>query len=370
MRSPRHALASPIAVAFAAAALACSRPAPIQVGLVTGLTGRHYDLGLSSRNGVELAVQDVNAAGGVSGRRLEVLVRDDGHDPELARRAVTSLVQAGVVAIVGHATSAMAEATLPIVNREQVLMVSPTVSATQFRGKDDWLVLMQSTVAESARAFTAHVTARRVARQVTVVYDLSNAAYTKAWHDGFKESFEAAGGAVRALPFTSGQGSMRGVAEQALAGGADGVLLVANALDTAALAQHLRLRAPGVPILGAEWGFTNDVLANGGGAVEGAIFVQKVNLADESPRFRAFAERYAARFGRSADFAAALAYETVLVLAAALERDATREGVRGALLGLGAVDGLQGQLRFDRNGDAERRHFVMTIRDGKIVPVE
>ena len=367
--TPRRTLA--ISLVALAAAAGCSEPQPIRIGLVTGLTGRHYDLGLSSRNGVELAVQELNAAGGIKGRKLEVVVRDDGQDPERARRAVTELVGGGVVAIIGHATSSMAEATLPIVNRERVLMVSPTVSSSAFAGKDDWFVMMQPSTAESTRVFAAWVISREVARRVSVVYDLSNLSYTQAWVDAFRARFEGEGRTVRPLPFTSGQvRSMRDLAASALAGGADGVLLVANALDTAALAQQLRLLSPTVPIFGGEWGFTNDVVVNGGRAVEGAVFMSKVNLTDDSPRYHAFRQAYEARYSRGVDFAAVMAYESVKLLAAALERDATREGVRAALLGLGTFEGLQGPVRIDAYGDAERRHYVMTIRGGRVVPVE
>lgn len=357
--------------ALAAAAGACSEPQPIRIGLVTGLTGRHYDLGLSSRNGVELAVSEVNAAGGVKGRKIELLIRDDGQDAEQARRAVNDLVGAGVVAIIGHATSAMAEATLPIVNRDRVLMVSPTVSSAAFEGKDDWFVMMQSSTTGSARMLSAYLVSHRIARSVSVVYDLSNLSYTKAWYDTFHAAFEGAGRTVRPVTFTSGRvRSMRDLAASALSGGADAVLIIANALDTAALAQQLRLLSSAVPLLGAEWGFTNDVVVNGGRAVEGAVFTQKVNLADETPRFQVFRRGYEARYSRSVDFAAVFAYETVKLLGAALEQDATREGVRAAVLRLGAFEGLQGTVRINEHGDAERRPYVMTIRGGRVVPVE
>src|SRR5512141_700268 len=94
-------------VVIAAVALACARGEPIRVGMVSGLTGRHSDLGISSRNGATLAISEINDAGGIAGRRLELVVRDDGQDPEHARRAVSELVHAGVVAMIGHVTSSM-----------------------------------------------------------------------------------------------------------------------------------------------------------------------------------------------------------------------------------------------------------------------
>jgi branched-chain amino acid transport system substrate-binding protein len=248
---------------------------PIRVGFVSGLTGRHYGLGLSSRNGVTLAVEELNAAGGIGGRPLDLLVRDDEQDPAAARRAVEELVEAGVVAIIGHATSAMAEATLPIVDARRVLMISPTVSASAFERRDDWLVLLYPSTTVSGRVTARHLLSRGV-RRVTAILDLSNEPYVRSWHDAFKAALEAGGGAVpRVITFTSGRvESYAALVEGAVPPGTDGVVLLANALDSATLAQQLRKRGP-VQIVGSEWAFTNDVVVHGGSAVEGAIFPQK-----------------------------------------------------------------------------------------------
>jgi branched-chain amino acid transport system substrate-binding protein len=264
----------------------------------------------------------------------------------------------------------MAEVTIPIVNREHVLMVSPTVSSSAFLEKDDWFVMLHPSTTESGKVLADHVSSHHLARKITVVYDLSNRTYTQAWYDAFKAGLDGLGRTVRPLPFTAGQVSSWGaMAEQALAGGADGVAIVANALDTAAFCQQVRLRSA-VPIFGAEWGFTHDALVSGGRAVEGAIFVMKVDLADDSPRFVGFKQAYLERFGRPVDFASVMAYEALQVLAEALRRDPTREGVRREVLSLGSFEGLQGPVRIDAFGDGKRRHYVVTVRDGRVVPAE
>lgn len=351
--------------------VACRPPEPIKVGFVSGLSGRHYDLGISSRNGVQLAVAEINAGGGIGGRPIELLVRDDEQNADAARAAVQDLVRQGVVAIIGHATSSMAEATLPIVDRARVLMVSPTVSSSAFRGKDDWFVMLHPSTAESAAKMADWLARSGGPRRVTVVFDLSNLAYTQSWHDHFKVEQERHGGTVTSLPFTSGQvGSWAELAAQALAGKPDAVLLIANALDAAALAQQLRKARPGLPLLGTEWGFTHDVLAHAGSAVEGAHFIQKVDVNSSTPRYQRFKAAYEGRFNRPVDFAAILAYEAAEVLAAGLRRDATRAGVRSAVLGMGTFRGLQTDFTIDRFGDVQRRHFVMTVRGGETVRVE
>jgi len=361
-----------LAGGLAAAISACGQPEPLRVGFVSGLTGRHYDLGISSRNGVQLAAAEINASGGIGGRPLEILVRDDEQKTDAARAAVEDLIRVGVVAIIGHATSSMVEATIPIVDREHVLMVSPTVGAGAFRGQDDWFVSLYPSTAETASLLAGWVNRGGARPRVAILYDLSNRAYTQSWHDQFGAEHERYGGTLAAsIPFDSGEvASWSGLASRALAARPDAVLLVANALDSAALAQQLRKVRPGLQLLGTEWGFTHDVLAQGGKAVEGAIVMEKVNVNDAAPRYRRFQIAYEARFNRPVDFAAVFAYEATQLLAEALRRDPTRPGVRAAVLGMKRFPGLQADFTLDRFGDVHRSNFVMTVRDGRMALLE
>lgn len=359
------------ALLAAALVLAACQKEPIKVGGAFGLSGRHYDLGVSGRNGATLAVEDLNAAGGIGGRRLELLVRDDQQDPEAARRAVQGLVDQGVVAIIGHMTSSMTEATLPLANQAHVLLVSPTTSASSFQGLDDWLVMLYPSTRTSVDMLAARMHGVDGVHRLAVIYDLSNRAFTQSWHDLVKARMAQGRGEVLSVPFTSGaERSLGEVVDQALAGRPDGVLVVANALDSASLCQQVRKRSATVRLYGTDWGFTKDVLAQGGRAVEGATFTLKVNMGEQQPAFVRFRDAYQARFSRAPDFAALLAYEAVQLVAEGLRRDTTREGLRRAVLGLGTFHGLQEDFHVDRFGDVERRQFLMTVRDGRIVPVE
>lgn len=371
MRAPR-VLAMLLALALGAG---CRRAEPIRVGLVAGLSGRHYDLGVACRNGAQLAVEDVNAAGGVGGRPLELLVRDDAQDVETARRAVRALIDAGVVAIVGHCTSSMAQATLPIVNEARVLMISPTVSSGALLGLDDWLVLADASGTTTAEGLAGYFARTRAGPVVNVVLDASNRAYTEPWRRTFTATLEAREGRVaRVVEFTSGQvGSYAALAGEALDGAPDAVLIVANAFDTALLAQQLRKRTPGaggVQLLGTGWSFTDDLVRHGGSAVERALFVHKVNPDDTRPPATRFRSIYSERFGTAPFFAAIEAYDAVQVLAAGLARDPTREGVRREILSIGTFRGLTEEFTIDRFGDAHRRNHISTVRDGRFLLVE
>ncbi len=359
---------SALIVSFAA----CEPTGPIKIGFVGGLTGRHYNLGISGRNGVTLALEEANAQGGVNGRRIELIVKDDKQDKAEAVRVVEELIAEKVPVVIGHMTSAMSEATLPIVNARGVLMVSPTTSSSFFAGKDDSFIMLHPSTAIGAGILAAYVREKRAIRTVAIVYDLSNKAYTASWHDNFKREFEQRGGAVvSSLTFTSGEKtSFLDLAASALQERPQAILVVANALDTALICQQVRKLDTGVQILGTEWAFTADILKHGGRTIEGVVFIEKVNIKSEAPAYVAFRDNYRKRFEQDPDFAAVLGYDAFRVVQEALKQDPSGKDLKRAILGIGKFAGLQGPFEIDANGDAARRHYIMTVRDNDFALVE
>jgi branched-chain amino acid transport system substrate-binding protein len=356
---------------LAPVALACARE-PIRVGMVASLTGRNTDLGISSRNAVALAVSEIDQAGGIAGRKLELVVRDDGHEPERARRAVEELSAAGVVAILGPTSSTMAEVVVPVADREKVLLVSPMVASPAFSGLDDWFVRVAPTADVAGRGLAGEIVARGLAHHMAVVWDRGNRAYAQPWAEAFAARLRASGRPVESVPYVADAAfSFDALAEEVLRTGVDGVAVCASALDVAALFQQLRKRSATVRLFGSEWAFTQELLVQGGEATEGALFPAAMDMDDDSPRFRRLVTAYEARYQRPVDFAAVRSYEAAQLLAEALRRDRTRSGVRAAVLEVGAAfPGLQGTIQLDRFGDAVRTYSLFTVAHGRMVKVK
>ena len=91
----------------------------LTIGFVGGLSGRVADLGVSGRDGAILAVEEINAAGGIAGAPVTLLIRDDGQDAQKLTQAVQGLIDDGVTGIVGPMTSSMAVVAAPLVKRSR-----------------------------------------------------------------------------------------------------------------------------------------------------------------------------------------------------------------------------------------------------------
>ena len=251
--------------------LICTPPEPIRIGFVGGTSGRVADLGIAGRDAVVLAVELRNQTGGVAGRKVDLLIKDDEQNPEVAQRVVRELIDQGAVAIVGPMTSAMAIAVVPIANESRVLLMSPTASSDQFSNRDDYFFRVNASTLDNATRIAQHHLKQQPVRRFAAAYDLSNQSYSESWLDGFRAAYIRGGGEViKAFGFKSGgEKTFLQLAQDLLSTQADGVLIVANSMDTALLCQQIRKLDQRTPIITSEWAATERLIELGGKSVEG-----------------------------------------------------------------------------------------------------
>lgn len=369
LASGRRAASALLLAAAALALQACGRPEPLRIGFIGGLSGRVADLGVAGRNGAMLAVEQRNAAGGINGRPVELVVRDDRQDAAQAQAAMRELVGLKVAAVVGPMTSAMAVAVAPLADASQTVLVSPTATTNELAEKDDYFLRVIARTREYARRNAQHLGGRLGLTRIVALYDMGNRAYTESWLADFRAAFEKGSGSVIAsLPFQSGgEVHLDQLAEQALAAGGDGVLILANSLDTAMLCQQLRLRNRDIPIAAAEWGGTERLLELGGSAVEGLTVAQFVDRDSRAPAYVAFREAYLKRFGLEPGFAGVAAFDATQVVLQALASAPGGAALKQHILATGRYPGLQADVVFDAHGDASRPTFLTTVHQGRFV---
>ncbi len=350
----------------------CGDPEPIRVGFVGCMTGRLSDLGVAGRNGVILAMEEQEAAGGIQGRHLTLLTRDDRQDPGVALKVDQELIDQGVVAVIGHMTSAMTMAALPLVNRAGVLMISPTTTTNQLNGLDDELIRIMPPNRAETDHLTRYAYDRLGLRSMAVMYDLSNQGYSADYAENFKQAFEGLGGRLdHAIQFTSRPGlDFADMAVRLLRPDLDGILIVAGAMDTAMICQHIRMQGIHLPVISSGWAMTEDLVHYGGKAVDGVVFSHLLNLKSRGDRYVGFKKQYRDRFGTDPSFASVHAYEAARMLFDGLEKTRNPSELKQAILEQDRFFGVQGDFRLDSYGDAQRKRFRTVLRRGEYEAVE
>jgi branched-chain amino acid transport system substrate-binding protein len=350
---------------------ACGQPESLRIGFIGGLSGRVADLGIGGRNGATLAVEMRNRLGGVNGRTVKLIAEDDQQDPAIARSATARILSSRVEAIVGPMTSAIALEILPLANQTQVPLISPTVTSSLLTGKDDYFFRVVAQTTEYARKSAAFQYGRGL-RRIASVHDLRNQAYCESWLQDFRTSFENQGGRlVTSLDFTSSNEQHFGeIARQLIATRADGILILANSVDAAMIAQQIRKLDARIHLATSEWAGTERLIELGGKAVEGMFVSQFIDRENSQPRFLAFRDAYRERFGHDPGFAGLTAFDATNVALDALEKRSAGQTLKQALLAQKRFSGAQSTIEFDDNGDAHRETYFTTVKAGLFVLVD
>ena len=326
--------------------------------------------GFAAPRSSRLAIEQFNRAGGLNGRMVELIAKDDAQNKETAAKSAQELVAAKVQAVIGPFTSGMAEVIVPITGAAGVFEISPTITSMAFYGKDDNLFRINRTTSDNAQDY-ARVMLGRGQRHIAVAYDTRNLNFTKSWLDQFRTAVQAQGASLAAeVPYESSPDADFGsVIRQLLVSKPDSLLFISGALDVARLAQQARKQAPALPIAASEWASTEQLVELGGDVVQGLLIVQNYDRNDESPRFKEFSEAYFKRFQRSPGYSSVSAYDAATVVLTALKQRRDGETLKQAALRSGPYQGLQQTIVFDANGDTTRKVYFNEIRNGRYAPI-
>jgi branched-chain amino acid transport system substrate-binding protein len=348
------------------------KKSPVKIGFVSSLTGKQSDLGIPARNAVMLAVKEKNQQGGLLGRPIVLLVKDDRYDPETAVKVDRELIDSGVVAIIGHVTSSMSEAVLPLINEKKMLMISPTTASSRLAGIKDHFFRMFEPVRASAGQLAELAFRKHSVKTMAAVYDLANEAYAADYFESFRSAYEQVGGRmVQTQTFSSGQVSgFLHLAEKMKEYNPDGVLVVAGGLDTALICQQIAKLSWHPALFASPWSMTNDVVKHGGRSVDGIRSIIPLNPDDDSPPYQAFRDKFRAEFGQQPGFSAVCAFEAATALFMAYEQaGGDVASLPRTLLAIRKFPGLQGDVVIDEYGDAHRKGFITTVQDGRMIRV-
>jgi len=345
------------ALAAGLLALSCSGiKEPVMIGLLCGLSGGNADLGEAGRNGALIAVDEANSRGGAAGHPVVLVVRDDGNDPEKARSGARELIRQRVAAIVGPFNTSMTEAAMEVTEEAEQVLFSPTATAMQLVGKDDYLLRLNSTSRENAEDYADFMFHRRNYRRVSIAADLQNQAFTESWYVEFRKAFRSLRGEILDVVWfdsrmLSGYGQMTA---SLLASKPDTLLFIANSVDVARISQQIRKQDSEIPIMAVEWAGTQQLVELGGKAVDGVEVLQIYDRFNLQEGFLQFADLYRQRFGSEPSFSSILAYDAVRIVLEAWTRREKGESMKEAILRNSPYQGLQQEIRLDANGDSRR----------------
>jgi len=343
---------------------------PIKIGLMVTLTGVYPDLGREIRDGALLAVQMINEEGGINGRPVELIIRDNKYSIEQAKLNYQELVNENVVAVIGPATSTTAKNLLPIINQKKILTIAPTPTSTELAGLDDYMIRLRPTNKEDAKTLAKYVTENLKVKKVAIIYDVINPSYTKDFINNFKTHFSEKV-SFFIYPFDEKNISIKNLAKQILSQSPDAVLIITEVYNADLLIQNLKIvNSPNILLLIAPWAKSPKLIEQGGKRAEGVLTVDTVDEEYKGKFYESFKNKFIERFGHNPNFASCNGFESVIIIKKAIEKGAVKETMKETLLRIGKFEGLQGEITINKFGDREINPFIFKVENGRFKRVE
>jgi branched-chain amino acid transport system substrate-binding protein len=342
----------------------------IVVGEFGSLTGAEATFGQSTHNGIMLAMDEVNSAGGVNGRKVRVITEDDQSKAEEAARAVQKLIsQNSVVAVLGEVASSNSLAAAPICQSNKTPMITPSSTNEKVTMVGDYIFRMCFIDPYQGEAMANYLYKTLKKTKAAVLVDVKSD-YSTGLAANFERTFVANGGKiVGKQSYAKGDSDFRAQLTTLKGTNPDVVFVPGYYNDIGQIAIQARDLGMTMPLAGGDGWESPKLIEIGGKALEGCFYSNHYHVDDPSPAVREFVQKYEARYGAKPDSLAALGYDSARVLADAIKRAGTTEGVklRDAIAATKDFDGVTGKITLgpDRN-PIGKKLVVLQIEKGQL----
>jgi branched-chain amino acid transport system substrate-binding protein len=371
MKRAGFLLSAALCAAFLAFSGCKAKSDDIVIGGIFPLSGPVAVYGIEARNGIELAIEEINGAGGINGRKVALISEDDTGQPDISVNAYRKLTaQDKVNIIIGSLTTGCTIAITSLAQAQQVVLVAPAATAEAVTDAGDFIFRacfidpFQGTVGGSFAANDLK------ARRAAVLYDNGND-YSVGLKDNFIDSFQRAGGTVVANEsYITGDVDFNAQITKIKAAGPDVVYLPDYYSTVALIAKQLRAQGIETPIVGADgW---DGLTENAGDEVLNGFYSNHYASDSTEPRVRNFVADYQAKFGSIPVSFAALGYDSMYLIRDAIARAGSTDSVavKDALAETrGAY--LTGNLSFDEKRNPIKSAVIVELvkKDGKLATV-
>ncbi len=348
----------------------CSQP--VEIGVVTSESGAAKIYGDEVRKGLDLALEEINAAGGYKNKPIHLIFKDDQTKPSVGREVITSLLEDdNVRLLIGSIASPVMLEIAPIANEAGAVLLSPTASSPAITQMGHYIFRIHpSDILEGTNMAEL---ARDLGIEKIVVFAVDNqfgVGLTEVFADRYQSKYRKI---IQTFVFPeSGSMAFAPMVEEAKALQPEGVYIVGYMNDVAEITRMLRDADVDAAII-ANSGVTGRISEMIGDAAENLIYPQPSFDPDsDDEAIRRFITSYRAKYGEAPQRFAALGYDSLRLIydAMVLGGTAHPDTVRASLRQLKDYHGASGRINFDENGDVVQYPRLFIIRNGTPIPYQ
>jgi len=348
-------------------------PAPagdaIRIGEFASMTGSEAAFGQSSHKGTLMAVEEINAAGGVLGRKVTLITEDNQSKAGESATVVKKLISRDkVVAVLGEVASGRSLEAAPICQQYGVPMVSPSSTNPKVTEIGDAVFRVCFTDPFQGKLLADFATKTLKVKKVAILSDVSSA-YSVGLAKFFKEPFVASGGQVAVeQKYASKDKDFKAQLTAIKATNPDGICVPGYYTEVGLIVKQARELGITAPVFGGDgWEAQELIQIAGGEALKNTFYSTHFSPANSAPEAQKFVAAYKARFnGEVPDAMAALGYDSALAVIEAVKKSGSTDGakLKAALASIDFV-GATGRTKLDAKRDATKPAVIITVENGK-----
>jgi branched-chain amino acid transport system substrate-binding protein len=337
----------------------------IMIGNFGSMTGAEATFGISTRDGIVLAIEEWNKAGGLLGKQIELKAYDNQGKPEEARLSVEKLINVdNVVAVLGEVASTRSIAAAPVAQQNKVPMISPSSTNPEVTQKGDYIFRVCFIDPFQGEVMAKFAFNTLKLRKAAILRD-SKSDYSMGLAKYFTKTFTALGGEIVGdEKFVSGDVDFKAQLTNLKSKQPEFLYVPGYYTEVGLIARQAREQGIKVPLMGGD-GWDSDKLTEiGGDAVNGSYFSNHYTQQDPRPEVQNFIKNYQARFGSKPDALAASGYDAARILFEAIKSTKSIEGkaIRDALAATKNFNGVTGVITINENRDATKSAVVLQVQ--------
>ncbi|MBS3176061.1 penicillin-binding protein activator [Candidatus Woesearchaeota archaeon] len=341
----------------------------IKIGFIGPLTGDTASLGTTLRDGAEIAVEEINAKGGVNGKKIEAIYEDGGCKAQGATLAAQKLINNDkVVLIIGGSCSSETLAAAPIAEEAKIILISPSSSNPDITKAGDYIFRTWPSDTGQGKA----IAEKMIKDGITKVGIINtNSDYNIGLAKAFTESFTTNGGQVLIHEmYEQDSKDFRTQLTKIKAKNVEALYIVPY-LEGGLILKQAKELGLTIPMYGSEVLGSKEIVNDAGGAAENVVYAT-AKFDDQAEPAKAFLAKYQQKYGKEPSYPsfAATAYDTVMVVTDAMKAGTESETIKNYLYNLNDYSGVAGTLTIDENGDALKEFQIMVIQNGEFIPLE
>ena len=340
----------------------------IKIGEVGSLTGNEATFGTSTHNGIELAIKEQNAAGGINGKKIELITLDNQGKPEEAATAITKLItQNKVVAVLGEVASSRSIAMAPIAQQYGIPMVSPSSTNPQVTALGDYIFRVCFIDPFQGQVMAKFALETLKLKKVAILRDVRND-YSVGLANYFIETFKAGGGEIVVdQSYSAGDVDFKAQLTAIREKKPEAVFVPGYYTEVGLVARQAKELGLNVPLMGGDGWDSPKLTEIGGKSIEGSYFSNHYSHEDKAAYVQDFIKKYKADYKVIPDGLAAMGYDAAKVLFEAMKKSPglTTKEFRDQLALTKDYQGVTGKITINEKRDAVKSAVVLRVdKDG------